>query len=30
MMKQLGLCLNLSAKKTRKRKFMEKMQRVVP
>lgn len=29
-MKQLGLGLNLSTKKTRKRKFQEDMERVVP
>jgi IS5 family transposase len=29
-MKQLGLGLNLSTKKTRKREFLEEMQRVVP
>lgn len=29
-MKQLGLGLNLSTKKTRKRDFLEQMQRVVP
>ncbi|WP_172705228.1 hypothetical protein [Variovorax paradoxus] len=29
-MKQLGLGLNLSAKKTRKREFLEEMERVVP
>lgn len=29
-MKQLGLGLNLSTKKTRKREFLEEMERVVP
>jgi IS5 family transposase len=29
-MKQLGLGLNLSMKKTRKREFLEEMERVVP
>ena len=29
-MKQLGLGLNLSTKKTRKREFLEDMERVVP